>query len=357
MTESIIDLQNISVVFNKEKQQLKAVNDINLRIDRGDIYGIIGYSGAGKSTLVRVINLLQRPTVGKVIVDGTNLLTLPSKKLRTVRKKIGMIFQHFNLMNSRTVFNNVEYPLLHEKISKVERQKRVQHLLELVGLNEFAGAYPEQLSGGQKQRVAIARALASQPDILISDEATSALDPKTTESILKLLRRLNHELGLTIVLITHEMNVIKSICHNVAVIEDGEIIERGSVKDIFTKPKKELTRDFVDTSTNVKKALLQIKWDTQVNSLGGNQRLVQLNFIGGSSKQSLISELARDYHVDANILYANVDQIDETSIGYMITIFTGATEALDESIEILERNGVEVVPINLDQIKGDEEQW
>lgn len=357
MTESIIDLQNISVVFNKEEQQLKAVNDINLRIDRGDIYGIIGYSGAGKSTLVRVINLLQRPTVGKVIVDGTNLLTLPSKKLRTVRKKIGMIFQHFNLMNSRTVFNNVEYPLLHEKISKVERQKRVQHLLELVSLNEFASAYPEQLSGGQKQRVAIARALASQPDILISDEATSALDPKTTESILKLLRRLNHELGLTIVLITHEMNVIKSICHNVAVIEDGEIIERGSVKDIFTKPKKELTRDFVDTSTNVKKALLQIKWDTQVNSLGGNQRLVQLNFIGGSSKQSLISELARDYHVDANILYANVDQIDGTSIGYMITIFTGATEALDESIEILERNGVEVVPINLDQIKGDEEQW
>lgn len=357
MTESIIDLQNISVVFNKEKQQLKAVNDINLRIDRGDIYGIIGYSGAGKSTLVRVINLLQRPTVGKVIVDGTNLLTLPLKKLRTVRKKIGMIFQHFNLMNSRTVFNNVEYPLLHEKISKVERQKRVQRLLELVGLNEFASAYPEQLSGGQKQRVAIARALASQPDILISDEATSALDPKTTESILKLLRRLNHELGLTIVLITHEMNVIKSICHNVAVIEDGEIIERGSVKDIFTKPKKELTRDFVDTSTNVKKALLQIKWDAQVNSLGGNQRLVQLNFIGGSSKQSLISELARDYHVDANILYANVDQIDGTSISYMITIFTGATEALDESIEILERNGVEVVPINLDQIKGNEEQW
>lgn len=357
MTEAIIDLQNISVVFNQKNENLTAVNDVTLKINRSDVYGIIGYSGAGKSTLVRVINLLQRPTAGKVVVNGSGLLTLSAKELRQEQKKIGMIFQHFNLMDSRNVFNNVEYPILHEKISKKDRQNRVQHLLELVGLSEFASYYPEQLSGGQKQRVAIARALASQPDILISDEATSALDPKTTDSILKLLQRLNKELGLTIVLITHEMNVIKSICHSVAVIENGEIIERGLVKDVFTKPQKTLTKDFVDTSTNVKKALLQIKHDPQVNNLDENERLVQLNFVGGSSKRSLISELARDYHVDANILYANLDQIDGISMGYMIAVLTGNSDAVDESIEILEQNGVGITPIDLNQIKEDEEQW
>ncbi|AEV95746.1 methionine ABC transporter ATP-binding protein [Pediococcus claussenii] len=352
--DAIIDLKNISVVFHKDEAAIKAVDKVDLQIDRGDIYGIIGYSGAGKSTLVRVINLLQRPTSGQVIVNNESLLDLPAKQLRASRKKIGMIFQHFNLMDSRTVFNNVEYPLLHEKISKVDRQKRVSELLETVGLSTYAKSYPDQLSGGQKQRVAIARALASNPDVLISDEATSALDPKTTDSILKLLKRLKQELNLTIVLITHEMNVIKTICHNVAVIENGSIIEQGPVSKVFTQPKKKLTADFVDTSTNIRSALVRIKNDVQVRNLSGGQKLVQLNFIGNSSKQSLISELARDYHVDANILFANVDQIDGVSVGYMIAVLTGPDEAIEESISVLQQNGVKTSIIDLTKITEEE---
>ncbi len=240
-----IDLQDINVTFERKGETVTAVNDVSLQVKKGSIYGIIGYSGAGKSTLVRVINLLQRPSSGKVSVSGQDLQQLTDKKLRGVRQKVGMIFQHFNLLRSRTVLNNVEYPLLGKKISRKDREAKAFELLKLVGLAEYAQSYPEELSGGQKQRVAIARALASDPDILISDEATSALDPQTTASILELLKKLNDELGLTIVLITHEMQVIKSICQEVAVMADGSVIEQGLVGDLFTAPQQPLTKSLL----------------------------------------------------------------------------------------------------------------
>lgn len=221
-TMASIVLKNIDVTFKNKTQTVNAVKNVSLEVEQGDIYGIIGYSGAGKSTLVRVINLLQRPTNGTVIVENQELTKLKPQELRQVRKKIGMIFQHFNLMKSRTVAGNIAYPLLATGLSKAEINAKVTHLLELVDLSEYRDAYPGQLSGGQKQRVAIARALANDPQVLISDEATSALDPKTTKSILELLKKVNEQLKITIVLITHEMQVVKEICHNVAVMEQGQ---------------------------------------------------------------------------------------------------------------------------------------
>lgn len=339
-TKDVIDLENVRVTFQNNGQELRAVDDVSLQIKRGDIYGIIGYSGAGKSTLVRVINLLQEPSAGKVIVSGQDILALKAPKLRLARQQIGMIFQHFNLMKSRTVLGNVEYPLLGKKISKKERRKQALSLLQRVGLEEYANTYPERLSGGQKQRVAIARALATKPEVLISDEATSALDPKTTQSILELLKRLNEELGLTIVLITHEMQVIKSICHNVAVMDQGRVIERGPVSQIFTAPQEKLTTDFIETSTNVKAAIERVTKTIKVDELPENQELVYFNFIGNATKQSILSELSQTYHVAENILFANIDQIDGENVGYMIAIIEGNLPPFNQALEDLRSQGV-----------------
>ncbi|WP_242865413.1 ATP-binding cassette domain-containing protein, partial [Weissella sp. DD23] len=245
---AVISLTDINVTFKQKNREIVAVQNESITIEKGDIYGIVGYSGAGKSTLVRTINLLQRPTSGSVLVNGTEMTSLKPAQLRDERKKIGMIFQHFNLMSELTVFGNVVQPLKHAKMSKADKAKKVNDLLDLVGLADRAGNYPAQLSGGQKQRVAIARALANDPEILISDEATSALDPKTTNQILALLKKLNQELGLTIVLITHEMQAVKEAANKVAVMENGVIIERGSLLEIFTNPQKQLTKDFINTA-------------------------------------------------------------------------------------------------------------
>lgn len=338
----IVDLHDVSVTFQSNGKPLHAVDKVNLQIKQGDIYGIIGYSGAGKSTLVRTINLLQKPTAGKVTVSGKDLLQLSSSELRKARKKIGMIFQHFNLLNSRTVLNNVEYPLLSQPISKAKRQAKAKHLLEIVGLAEFEHSYPEQLSGGQKQRVAIARALANDPDILVSDEATSALDPKTTDDILNLLKHLNETLGLTIVLITHEMQVIKSICHHVAVMDDGKIIERGEVAEVFSNPQQALTQNFVDSSANVTGALEQIKADPGLQNLAEGERILYLKFRGKATKESLISDLTELYQLKANILFANIERIGSTSIGYLIIILSGTPKRLADGINFLNRHGVRV---------------
>ncbi|ASZ34925.1 methionine ABC transporter ATP-binding protein [Lactiplantibacillus plantarum] len=332
---NVIDLKDIRVTFKNSGKDLEAVDDVNLKIKKGDIYGIIGYSGAGKSTLVRVINLLQQPSEGKVIVNGQDLLELKPVKLREARQKIGMIFQHFNLMKSRTVLGNVEYPLLGKKINKQERQEKALNLLKRVGLEKYASTYPQRLSGGQKQRVAIARALATEPEVLISDEATSALDPKTTKAILELLKKLNDELGLTIVLITHEMQVIKSICHNVAVMDEGRIIEQGTVAKVFTDPQEKLTTDFVETSTNVRAAIDRIMATINVADLPDNQELVYFNFIGNATKQSILSELSQTYHVAENILFANIDQIDGENVGYMIAIIEGELIPFNKALEDL----------------------
>lgn len=355
MSETVanaIELNNISVNFQNHDQEIDAVKNVDLQIKRGDIYGIIGYSGAGKSTLVRVINLLQQPTQGSVIVNNQEILKLKPVELRQARKKVSMIFQHFNLMKSRTVQGNVEYPLLGTKISKADRQAKAEKLLRLVGLSEYAGTYPSQLSGGQKQRVAIARALASDPEILISDEATSALDPKTTKSILELLKQLNRDLDLTIVLITHEMQVIKSICHNVAVMDAGEIIERGPVAKVFTEPQQKLTTDFVETSTNVKEAIDRITSTIKISEFSANQELMYFNFIGNSTKQGVVSEFSQKYGIDVNILFANIDQIDGENVGYMIAIITGDLDAFNAAIQKLCSEGVKTRILTNDVLEG-----
>ncbi|GAB2026390.1 ATP-binding cassette domain-containing protein [Lactovum odontotermitis] len=311
----MINLKNITVQFSQKKREVVAVKDVSLEVEAGDIYGIVGYSGAGKSTLVRVINLLQKPVSGSVEVGGKNLLALSASQLREERKKIGMIFQHFNLMASRTIAQNVEFPLAGSGLSKAERQKKVENLLDLVGILDKKDAYPEQLSGGQKQRVAIARALANDPKILLCDEATSALDPKTTLAVLDLLREINRKLGITIVLITHEMQVVKEICNKVAVMENGRLIEHGSAIEIFSAPKQPLTIDFIRTATHLDQAEASIF----VNSPGAS--VYELKFSGESSSEPVIIELFKRFGLTASILYGNIEYIQNTPLGTLLVSF------------------------------------
>ncbi len=344
--EAIIQLKDIDVTFHNKGQTVAAVKDVSLTVNRGDIYGVVGYSGAGKSTLVRVINRLQRPTAGTVEVSGQNILDLSSKELRTARTKIGMIFQHFNLMTSRTIADNVDYPLKGSKLSHAERKEKVAHLLDLVGLSEKAEDYPAQLSGGQKQRVAIARALANDPEILISDEATSALDPKTTSSILELLKRLNKELGLTVVLITHEMEAVKEICNKVAVMDAGEIIERGDLVTIFSKPDKPLTQDFINTATQINQAMEKIYKQAGTLGLDDHHILVQLQYVGATADAPLITELYKRYSVVSNILYGNVEILQDTPLGNLIVVMAGEPDQLNEAWTYCEDAGINVTQLD-----------
>lgn len=333
----MIELNNISVVFKQDKRDVRAVDNVTLHIEKGDVYGIIGYSGAGKSTLVRTINLLQRPTnEGSIHVNGVNLTTLSAPNLRQARKKIGMIFQHFNLMNSISVFDNVAFPLKKSGLSKAEISNKVTELLELVGLKDKINAYPRQLSGGQKQRVAIARALANDPDVLLCDEATSALDPKTTYSILELLKQVNEKLGLTIVIITHEMQVVKEICNKVAVMEDGKVIESGAILDIFTNPQKELTKDFIDTATHVNKGIETVLAHEDLLNLKNGDVLVKIAFTGASTGEPLITKLSTQYQVSANILFGNVEIIQNTPIGNLLVGLSGDSNNINSAITYIQ---------------------
>ena len=255
----LISLDHVTVEFGRGKNRFRAVDDVSLTINKGSIYGIIGFSGAGKSTLVRTMNVLQRPTSGTVTFNGTTISTLGEGRLLPLRRKIAMIFQHFNLMPSRTVLDNVTLPLIHEKVSRKDARAKAMHLLELVGIADKAKAYPRQLSGGQQQRVAIARALIGDPEVLLCDEATSALDPRTTRSILALLKDLNARLGLTIVLITHQMQVVKDICTDLAVMSHGKVVDDGSILDVFDHPSNELTREFIYTSGNMNKGITLVQ--------------------------------------------------------------------------------------------------
>jgi D-methionine transport system ATP-binding protein len=347
----IIQLKDIDVTFNNEGKTIEAVKDISIDVQKGDVYGIIGYSGAGKSTLVRVINLLQRPTAGSVIVNKQDMLKLSAKELRAARKNIGMIFQHFNLMNSLTVYGNIDFPLRDSKLSKKERKEKVEHLLDLVGLADRANNYPSQLSGGQKQRVGIARALANDPEILISDEATSALDPKTTTEILDLLGRLNKQLGITVVIITHEMDAIKQICNRVAVMEEGKLIEEGDLLTIFGNPQKKLTKDFVDTSTQVKSALDEIKSSGIVNDLQG--RLIQLKFTGDVTNEPIVVGLYKRFNVSASILFSNMERLSGTTIGIMVLALTGDDDKLADAVQYLNDLKINVKEIDLKESKGE----
>ena len=348
----MIDLKDVSVIFQGDKQkEIKAVKNVSLHVNKGDVYGIVGYSGAGKSTLVRTINLLQRPTSGKVVINKKVITDLSEKELRQARKKIGMIFQHFNLMGSRTIFDNVAFPLKRSKLTKSQISKKVLELLDLVGLGDKADAYPSQLSGGQKQRVAIARALANDPEILLCDEATSALDPKTTSSILELLKKLNKDLGLTIVIITHEMQVVKEICNKVAVMEDGHVIEEGSLLEIFTSPQNQLTKDFINTATHVDQGIDTVLAHPTLLNLKENDVLAKLSFVGGSTSEPLIAKLNNSFQVQGNILFGNVEILQETPVGTLLLVLSGSTEKIAEAIDYLQSNDVTVSIISAESIE------
>ena len=338
----MIKLENIDVTFKQGVKVVNAVKNVSLHVEPGDIYGIIGYSGAGKSTLVRTINLLQRPTKGNVVVNGVDLLKLKPKGLRAARKKIGMIFQHFNLMNTLSVFDNVAFPLKKSGKTKSEIEQKVLSLLELVGLEDKVNSYPRQLSGGQKQRVAIARALANDPDVLLCDEATSALDPKTTYSILELLKKVNVQLGITIVIITHEMQVVKEICNKVAVMEEGEVIEQGSVLEIFTNPERDLTKDFIDTATHINQGIETVLSHEQLLNLQEGDYLVKISFVGASTGEPLITKLSTQFQVAANILFANVEIIQDTPVGTLLVGLSGEKSGIENALSYIKEQGVSV---------------
>ena len=341
----MIELRGITQTYQGSQGPVEALKGIDLTIQPGEVFGIIGKSGAGKSSLVRVINLLNRPTTGQVIVGGQDLTRLNDAQLREARREIGMVFQHFNLLSSRTVFDNAALPLELAGMDKAAIRERVNPLLELVGLSALADRYPAQISGGQKQRVGIARALASRPKVLLSDEATSALDPETTRSILDLLRQVNRELGLTVVLITHQMQVIKQVADRVAVIEAGRIVEQGRVLDVFTRPQQAITKSLIDeilpqelpasVLDHVRKLAGQL-------SAGRTGQLLRLSYAGDSAYQPILSQLIRQFGVDMSILHGQVDEIQDETFGSLAVYASGEAESVRGAVAHLRAGGVEV---------------
>jgi len=331
----MIKLSHIEKTYDSAAGPVMALKGIDLEIKRGEIYGIIGLSGAGKSTLIRCINMLERPTAGKVIVAGEELTALSNKELRRARKNIGMIFQHFNLLSSATVYDNIAFPLRLAGVDAAGIKAKVEPLLELVGLEDKAHQYPAQLSGGQKQRVGIARALASDPKVLLCDEATSALDPQTTKAILELIKDINHKLQLTVVVITHEMQVIKEICDKVAVIEHGVIAEQGTVLEVFTNPQQPITKEFISVviSNELPSAFRQA--EISPTPLPGSQLLVRLTFIGDSADDPVIAGLIRNFQIEVSILFGNLDHIKLTPYGRMIIGITGEQAEIDKALAYL----------------------
>ena len=346
----MIRLENVSKTFTDSNKEVHAVNNVSLTINDGDIFGIIGFSGAGKSTLVRCINLLEKPTVGKVFVDDAEITALSGKELRKARKKIGMIFQHFNLMPSRTIFGNVAYPLRGSGLSKEEIKEKVHHLLELVGISEKDNAFPSQLSGGQKQRVAIARALANDPNILLCDEATSALDPQTTKSILNLLQQLNQTLGITVVVITHEMAVVKEICNRVAVMDHGDVVEEGEVFHVFASPKEPLTRSFIKTTSNLQKIEELIAADSPVVATKKGELIVRLSYVEKNTSEPLISTVTQKFGIILNIVFADVEIVQNAPIGGTVAIVSGEGSRIDEALQYLRDKNVGVEVIKDDRV-------
>ena len=341
----MIELTHISKNFASGGRTVHAVQDVSLSIGKGEIFGIIGFSGAGKSTLVRCINLLERPTSGSVTVDGKEMTALSARELRQARKKIGMIFQHFNLMPSRTVFGNVAYPLRGSGLSREQIADKVHRLLELVGIGDKAEAYPKQLSGGQKQRVAIARALANDPNVLLCDEATSALDPQTTKAILRLLKNLNEKLGITVVIITHEMAVVKEICDRVAVMEHGRVVEQGEVFNVFADPRQEITRSFIHTTSNLRKIEELIEEDSPVVQLKPGELIVRLSYIQRNVSEPLISTVSRKFDITLNIIFSDIAIVQNAPIGGTVAIISGERVQITQAMQYLsEKNvGVEVI--------------
>ena len=331
----LIEIRDLRKVFDTPAGKVVALDGINLSIDKGEIFGIIGMSGAGKSTLVRCINLLERPTSGAVIVEGQDITQMNGRELRRARHKIAMIFQLFNLMKSRTIYANVMFPLKGSGLSRQEKHDKVMKLLKIVGLEDRAKAYPSQLSGGQKQRVAIARALANDPSVLLCDEATSALDPQTTQDILKLLKELNQQLGITIIIITHEMAVVKEVCTRVAVTEDGHVKETGGIYDVFANPQTPITKRFIATTSNMNKIYEELNTHPEVLGVKQGDVVATLEFTGDSTGEAMISHLSREYNVDVNIIFGNVELLAGNPFGKLVVAFRGDKQAIDAALKTL----------------------
>ena len=340
----MIELSSVSKTFlgKTQQQHVEALRDVSLHIKQGEVFGIIGYSGAGKSTLVRVINLLERPDLGRVRMGGQDLTAMNPRELRQARRKIGMIFQHFSLLPSRTVSGNIAFPLKYTGLSKEEIQAKVTTLLNLVELSDKASAYPSQLSGGQKQRVAIARALAADPQVLLCDEATSALDPQTTLSILRLLKKVNEQLGITIVIITHEMAVIKEICDRVAVMEGGRVVELGTVFEVFASPREEITRRFIETTGTMHRVQEMIDGDSPILRLAPGELLVRLQYAQRSPSAPMVSLVSRRFDIDLNILFGNVDIIGGSPLGALVVVASGEANKVQEALAYMMEQNVKV---------------
>ena len=342
----VVEIRNLTKIYRSgEEEDKTALADVSLDIDAGDIFGVIGLSGAGKSTLVRCINGLEGYDSGSVKVRGREVQDLTPADLRSLRQRTGMIFQHFNLMPSRTVAGNVELPLLEGSVWKHQRAARVAELLELVGLSDLADHYPAELSGGQQQRVAIARALANEPDILLSDEATSALDPNTTKSILQLLRDLHDSLGITVVLITHEMSVIRQICNKIAVIDHGTIVEQGKVFDVFADPQTQLTKSFIATTSNLDKITDLLAQDSPLVALEPGQVILRMSYVSKEVSEALVSYISRAFDLDVNIIFGDIDVVDGSPLGGLVVKITGTDDHIKGALEYLKsRNiGIEIL--------------
>lgn len=335
----MIEFKNIYKTYTVEDKTSYALQDINLKIYRGEIFGMIGESGAGKSTLLRIVNLLENPTHGDIYVDCVDLKALSMRELKEKRRNIGMIFQHFNLLQSRTAFENVALPLELLGYTKNDIHQEVTSLLELIGLKDYALHYPDQLSGGQKQRIAIARALATKPKILLCDEPTSALDPKSTFSVLNLLKEINQKLGVTILLITHEMDVIKQICHRAGVLSNGELVEIGSIVELFVKPKRDITKQLVQKAMHLElpdnlKNKLQLEFDSQ------KLPLVRFTFFGDDSAQPLITTLVKKFNITINIIQANIENIQDAIVGFTICQLSGKHDDIDLALSYVKTSSV-----------------
>ncbi|MCP1299389.1 ATP-binding cassette domain-containing protein [Chryseobacterium sp. S0630] len=335
----MIEIRNISKTFHQKKQSFKALDKVSLNIEKGDIVGIIGFSGAGKSTLIRTVNLLERPDEGQIIINGKDFTKLSSKQLAEERKKIGMIFQHFNLLSSRTVFDNVALPLELDHTSKDEITRKVNELLKIVGLEDKANDYPKSLSGGQKQRVAIARALANDPHLLLCDEATSALDPATTQSILQLLRDINQRLGITILLITHEMEVIKAVCNHVAVIDKGKLLTKGTLSEIISDKENPIIRQFINS--DIMTLPQELSNRLQKEPKEGLFPLVEIELNENISVEQILSTLYNQYKIPYKLLKADVEYFGNSNFGKLLLQLQGEAEENQQAIYYFNQNKIQ----------------
>lgn len=331
----MIKINNLSKSFINLNEKFMAVDNVSLNINKGEIFGIIGLSGAGKSTLIRCLNRLEEPTEGNILIEGVDITRLSKEELRKTRKEIGMIFQHFNLLSQKTVYENIAFPLRLDKMDKSKIDERVNELLDYVGLTDKKYSYPSQLSGGQKQRVAIARAIANNPKILLSDEGTSALDPTTTKSILELLRKIRDELNITIVMITHQMEVVKEICDRVAVMDNGKVVEENSVENLFKEPKTKVSNSFINSlHGNVEEEI--------INPEDFHGKIIRLSYLGDSAKKPIVSRMIRNFNVDVNIISGNINKLQMSNVGHLVLEFIGEEKEVNKAIDYLKNENVHV---------------